>query len=81
MRIFELLKTKIDATEEELLEIKNWDSAIEDYETGNFIDAKSKFGVVKTSNFDIKRLFIDRCSDLIMKKPEFWDGVNNLTSK
>ncbi|MGL1893830.1 MAG: CHASE2 domain-containing protein [Spirochaetaceae bacterium] len=84
LRLYELIKLKKDATQEDLKQIEYWNTALTLYEEQKFEKAKDILEMLANEHQTDKllELYITRCKQFITNPPDKeWDGVFNLTEK
>ena len=86
LRLYELLETKEETSEELRSMIQTWEKAFIAYEAKNFLEAKNMFAMIYQKNEEdqVAQLYAERCAEYLASPPgpEKWnDGIDNLTEK
>ncbi len=84
MRLFELIDMKADAPEELLDTLNRWESAVDLYETREFLKAADIFSEVLAAypHDGVAQFYSERCLQYLQNPPEAdWDSVATLTQK
>lgn len=84
IRLFELCDIAIQAADEAMEEVKNWEAAMDMFEGRRYQEASLLFERLAAAdeNDGCARLYSRRCAEFIARPPEeSWDGVFNLTQK
>ena len=84
LRLYELINTVAEASEDERRAAADWERALTSFEARNYEDARRKFEALLAAKADdrVAALYAEQCAAFLAKPPEpNWDGVFNLTQK